>query len=154
MVLIFYPLMDRLYREVSEEFLAGLRKYINDEMSYAELERLSTREALAFNSHRWGAVIEEKSCEALRMKRRVYDELLGIEEKVRTMEKMENRREFDVDLAGLVSHSEIVGRNRSHPPGYENTDLYFPPFPSLGMVRFLNDSSMESSDDDQESAAD
>lgn len=141
--------MDKLYKDVSEEFLSGLKKYINDEISYSELERLSTRESLAFNSHKWKEIIEEKSLEALGIKRRMYDEILQIEESIKTMEKLERREEFDVDLEGLVSHSGVVGRNRSHPPGYENTSLYLPPFPSLPMVSFLNDSETESSEESQ-----
>ncbi|ADM11685.2 uncharacterized protein Eint_060770 [Encephalitozoon intestinalis ATCC 50506] len=140
--------MDRLYREVSEEFLAGLKRYLNDEISYSELERLSLRETLAFNAHKWNDVIEEKSSEALGMKRRMYDGILWIEERIKTMEKLENGEEFDVDLGGLVSHSGIVGQNRLYPPGYESTSLYLPPFPSLPMVNFLNDSSSESSQED------
>ncbi|AFM98451.1 hypothetical protein EHEL_060790 [Encephalitozoon hellem ATCC 50504] len=141
--------MDRLYKDVSEEFLSGLRRYINDEISYSELKRLSTREALAFDSHKWDEIIEKKSLEALGMKRRMYDEILQIEERVKTMEKLERGEEFDADLEGLVSHSGVVGRNRSHPPGYENTSLYLPPFPSLPMVSFLNDSEGESSAESQ-----
>lgn len=137
--------MDRLYREVSEEFLAGLRKYIEGEIGYCEAARLSGRESLAFRSQEWGAIIEAGSGEALGMKRRMYDEILRIEECVKTMERMEEGRGFDVDLEGVVSHSEIAGRSRSHPAGYEGTGLYLPPFPSQAMVGALNSGDSESS---------
>ncbi|KAH9411249.1 hypothetical protein HK407_06g10790 [Ordospora pajunii] len=130
--------MNRLYKEVSEEFLGGLREYVDGKIGYEEIERLCDRESLAYSRERWESVIEEGANEILEIKRRIYEGILKIEEKVRMLERMGNGREFEADVEAVAMHSEIVGRNAVPPVGYENAGVYLPPFPSISMVRSLN----------------
>ena len=130
--------MNKLYKEVSEEFLDGLRKYIDGKIGYEEIERLCTRESLAYSKDRRESVIEEGVNENLDLKRRIYEGILKIEEKVRMLEKLGKGEEFEVDVEAVAMHSEIVGRSAAPPVGYENAGVYLPPFPSISMVRSLN----------------
>lgn len=130
--------MNRLYKEESSEFLAGLRRYMNDEIGYSEIKRLWTREDLAFKSREWGRMIEEKSGEILSAYNKIYRSLLSLEEKIKQAEKLRRGVEFEVDIDSVVGHSEMTGRNRVQPMGHEGSDLYVPPFPSLGLVSALN----------------
>lgn len=138
--------MNRLYKEVSEELLLGLRRYMNSEISYEETKRLSTRESLAFKSSEWSSIIEEKTCSILNTYRKVYDEILRIEENVKMAEKLNRNVMFDVEMEALLGHSEISGRNRAQPKGYEASNLYLPPFPSLMLADALNKTESDISD--------
>jgi hypothetical protein len=130
--------MNQLYREVSKEFLEGLRKYMKDEVSYRELKKLSTKERLAHDYRRWEDMVGEKSSELVRCYRTVYDKILRVEEHIKCAEKDGVGKSFEVTDKSLIAHSKMLGRNRSHPKGYEGSSWYLPPFPVLTMLDALN----------------
>lgn len=132
--------MNRLYKEISEELLAGLHAFMGGEIGYAELKRLGDREALAFEGG-WARTAERKSAQLLERYRRMYDEILKVEECVKTAEQMGRGRDFEVDIDAVLAQSGAAGRNRAPPMGYEGSSQYLPPFPSVMLVDALKDES-------------
>lgn len=135
--------MEKLYREVSDKLLEGLKKYLKGEIQYEQLEKLSLRENLVYNNNKWNEIIEEKSKKIVEIYRGIYDEILKVDEYVKKAEDMDKGDTFEVDLEGIKAHAEILGRNSVQPIGNENSAWYYPPFPSITMISALNDNENE-----------
>lgn len=141
--------MNRLYQEVSQRFIDSIEKYMDGQMSLDELKEVDRQEKLVYEYQSWETMARALRTHIFTHTKVLYDEINELDRHIRMVDNMCSGKEYDVDIDGVIAHSQMLGRNRMPPLGFQGSAWYVGPFPTLQMVDVL-----KNTDDDQESTAD
>ena len=140
--------MNRLYQEISQQFVDSIEKYMDGRMTLEELKEMDRQEKLVYEHQSWETMARTLRIHIFTHTKALYDEINELDKYILMVDSMCNGKECEVDIDGVLAHSQMLGRNRMPPFGFQGSAWYVGPFPTLQMAGALKDA-----DEGQESAA-
>lgn len=129
--------MNRLYQEISRQFIESIEKYMDGRMTLDELREMDMQEKLVYEHQSWEPMAHVLRTHIFTHTKVLYDEINKLDKHIRTVDSMCSGRECEVDMDGVIAHSQMLGRNRIPPFGFHGSSWYVGPFPTLQMVGVL-----------------
>lgn len=138
--------MDRLYDEVIEKIIDGVRKFIDGRMDLMELKKIQQEEEILYNYKKWSQQREFLKRSIFKIVKDLNNELEDLEEQIKKLKYINQSNEMSINLENLMAHSQLLGRNRMPPPGFENSNWYIASFPTFQMLDKLKEETEELDD--------
>lgn len=135
--------MQNLYDKVTSEFTEVLEKYIKDEMTIKDVLKAQEREKLVLNHENWNKIKGELKENIFQLTKKLYEEINECDKKIRTFKQINEEKEYEIDENSLISHALLLSRNKAPPVGFENSNWYLGPYPTIQMIEALNDENKE-----------
>lgn len=131
--------MQSFYDRVSGELLQAIEKYMNDEMELEDVLVVQEKEVLLTEYEKWPEYKKYLRGRVFELTRKLFSDVCEVEQYVRTFQKLDESKEVECDSDALISHSFILGRNRAPPPGFEHSNWYLGPYPTMQMIEVLRE---------------
>lgn len=131
------PYMNRLYQEVSQQFLDSIERYMDGQMTLDELRDVERRERLVYEHQSWEAMGSALRSHVFSHTKRLYDEINELNRHILAIDSMCGGQDHEIDVDAVLAHSQMLGRNRMPSPGFQGSAWYVGPFPTPQMVDAL-----------------
>lgn len=132
--------MQELYDKITEEFTEAFEKYMNDEITFEEIQKIQEKENLILQHKDWSDRRIKLKENIFQFSKKLYSEINECEQKIRTFKTISTEIEFEIDEEALLSHAMLMARNKVPPSGFENSNWYLGPYPTLQTIEALNES--------------
>jgi hypothetical protein len=135
--------MQELYDKVSQELYDAANSYFNDEISLEDFEKIQEREILVLNHSNWTERKTKLKESIFNLTKQLYNDINACEQKIRIFKSISSSKEFEIDEEAIISQAKYLSRNRAPPAGFENSNWYLGPYPTVQMIEALNESTEE-----------
>lgn len=129
--------MQNLHDKVSRELVDALERFLDGEIELERLLEAQERENLVCEFESWERVRSELKESVFQLTRKLFTEANECEKEIRTFQRLDETAFVDCDVKGLTAHALLLGRNKAPPFGFEHSNWYLGPYPTIHMVEML-----------------
>lgn len=135
--------MQSFHEKIGNQLVEATQRYMNNELELEELLKMQERESLVFEHKKWPEIKTNLRNRVFQLTKQLFSQINECEKYLRTFERLDESVEVDCDVDQLISHAFFLGRNRMPPPGFEHSNWYLGPYPTVQMIEALREETTE-----------
>ncbi|KAM0681740.1 hypothetical protein GINT2_000254 [Glugoides intestinalis] len=135
--------MQSFHEKIGNQLVEATQRYMNNEIELDELLKMQERECLVFDHKKWPEIKTNLRTRVFQLTKQLFSHINECEKYLRTFESLYKDVELDCDIDQLVSHAFFLGRNRMPQVGFEHSNWYLGPYPTIQMIEALREEPTE-----------